>query len=146
MVWSLLEPTPMPVLVAMSVGQVLGTISLLMFGAVVLADIIDAVLAQIAFQQNDAAMLVVFANEGEAADPIMTGAADYADAMDRELTAIYAGKDPQAGLNDVAKQWDAITKRLGADRLKASYAQFLKLPGATSKNTIAALGQAVHIT
>jgi multiple sugar transport system substrate-binding protein len=79
-------------------------------------------------------------------DPIMTGAADYADAMDRELTAIYAGKDPQAGLNDVAKQWDAITKRLGADRLKASYAQFLKLPGATSKNTIAALGQAVHIT
>ncbi len=38
MVWSLLEPTPMPVLVAMSVGQVLGTISLLLFGAVVVAD------------------------------------------------------------------------------------------------------------
>jgi hypothetical protein len=38
MVWSLLEPTPMPVLVAMSVGQVLGTVSLLMFGAVVIAD------------------------------------------------------------------------------------------------------------
>jgi len=38
MVWSLLRPTPLPVLVAMSVGQVLGTISLLMFGAVVLAD------------------------------------------------------------------------------------------------------------
>jgi multiple sugar transport system substrate-binding protein len=79
-------------------------------------------------------------------DPIMTGAADYADAMDRGLTAIYAGKDPQSGLNDVASQWDAITKRLGNDRIKASYAQFLKLPGATSKNTIAALGQAVNIT
>jgi len=39
MVWSLFEPTPMPVLVAMSVGQVLGTVSLLMFGAVVLTDI-----------------------------------------------------------------------------------------------------------
>jgi hypothetical protein len=38
MVWSLLEPTPMPVLVAMSVGQVLGTLSLMLFGAVVLAD------------------------------------------------------------------------------------------------------------
>jgi hypothetical protein len=38
MVWSLLEPTPMPVLVAMSVGQILGTISLLMFLAVVAAD------------------------------------------------------------------------------------------------------------
>ena len=38
MVWSVLEPTPLPVLVAMSVGQVLGTISLVMFGAVVVAD------------------------------------------------------------------------------------------------------------
>jgi hypothetical protein len=38
MIWSLLEPTPMPVLVAMSIGQVLGTISLLLFGAVVVAD------------------------------------------------------------------------------------------------------------
>jgi hypothetical protein len=39
MVWSLLEPTPMPVLVAMSLGQALGTISLLMFGGVVVADL-----------------------------------------------------------------------------------------------------------
>jgi len=38
MVWSLLEPTPVPVLVAMSIGQVLGTISLAMFAAVVVAD------------------------------------------------------------------------------------------------------------
>ena len=76
----------------------------------------------------------------------MTGAADYADAMDRGMTAIYAGKDVQSGLNDIAKQWDATTTKLGTDRIKASYANFLKLPGATSKNTIAALGQAVHIT
>jgi hypothetical protein len=39
MVWSLLEPTPMPVLVAMSAGQVLGTLSLLVFVAVVVVDI-----------------------------------------------------------------------------------------------------------
>jgi len=39
MVWSLLVPTPMPVLVAMSAGQVLGTISLLAFLTVVLADL-----------------------------------------------------------------------------------------------------------
>jgi hypothetical protein len=38
MVWSLLEPTPTPVLVAMSVGQALGTLSLLLFLAVVVAD------------------------------------------------------------------------------------------------------------
>ena len=42
MVWSLLEPTPMPVLVAMSAGQVLGTISLLAFFGVVLADLRQA--------------------------------------------------------------------------------------------------------
>lgn len=42
MVWSLLEPTPMPVLVAMSAGQVLGTLSLLAFGGVVLADLRQA--------------------------------------------------------------------------------------------------------
>ena len=38
MVWSLFVPTPMPVLVAMSAGQVLGTISLLAFLGVVAAD------------------------------------------------------------------------------------------------------------
>ena len=79
-------------------------------------------------------------------DPIMTGAADYADAMDRALTAMYAGQSPKNGLGGVAKQWDSITQKLGTSRIKASYADFLKLPGATRANTIAALGRAVHIT
>jgi hypothetical protein len=39
MVWSLVEPTPMPVLVAMSVGQVLGTLSLAAFLAIVAVDV-----------------------------------------------------------------------------------------------------------
>jgi hypothetical protein len=39
MVWSLLSPTPMPVLVAMSAGQVLGTLSLLAYLGVVAADL-----------------------------------------------------------------------------------------------------------
>jgi hypothetical protein len=39
MVWSLFEPTPMPVLVAMSAGQVLGTLSLVLFLTVVIADL-----------------------------------------------------------------------------------------------------------
>jgi hypothetical protein len=39
MVWSLLEPTPMPVLVAMSVGQGVGTLSLVVFLSVVAADL-----------------------------------------------------------------------------------------------------------
>jgi len=39
MVWSLLDPTPMPVLVAMSLGQGFGTLSLAAFLGVVLADL-----------------------------------------------------------------------------------------------------------
>jgi hypothetical protein len=38
MVWSLFDPRPIPVIVAMSVGQVLGTLSLLAFIYVVAAD------------------------------------------------------------------------------------------------------------
>jgi hypothetical protein len=39
MVWSLLDPRPIPVVVAMSVGQVLGTLSLGAFLVVVVADL-----------------------------------------------------------------------------------------------------------
>ena len=39
MAWSMLDPRPLPVLVAMSAGQGLGTLSLLMFFAVVVADL-----------------------------------------------------------------------------------------------------------
>jgi len=38
MVWSMAEPTPMPVILAMSVGQGLGILAFLLFGIVVLAD------------------------------------------------------------------------------------------------------------
>jgi multiple sugar transport system substrate-binding protein len=79
-------------------------------------------------------------------DMIMTGAADYANALDRAMTGIYAGKSAKSGLDGAAREWDSITNKLGTSRQKAAYAQFLKLPGATGKNTIAARGQAVHIT
>jgi multiple sugar transport system substrate-binding protein len=79
-------------------------------------------------------------------DMVMTGAADYANALDRAMTAMYAGKSVKSGLDDAAKEWDAITKKLGVDTQKAAYAEFLKLPGATARNTIAARGQAVKIT
>lgn len=39
MVWSLLDPTPMPVLIAMSAGQVFGTLSLAAFLFVVFVDL-----------------------------------------------------------------------------------------------------------
>jgi multiple sugar transport system substrate-binding protein len=79
-------------------------------------------------------------------DPIMTGAADYANALDRAMTAIYAGKDIQTALNDTAKEWDRITDKLGVAGQRASYASFLKLPGSTSKNTVAKKGLAVKIS
>jgi hypothetical protein len=38
MIWSLFDPRPIPVVVAMSVGQALGTLSLLAFVYVIVAD------------------------------------------------------------------------------------------------------------
>ena len=38
MVWSMAEPTPMPVILAMSVGQGVGILAFLLFGVVVLVD------------------------------------------------------------------------------------------------------------
>lgn len=76
-------------------------------------------------------------------DPIMSGAADYANALDRSMTSIYAGKDVQDGLDEAAKEWDNITKRLGTDKQRVSYQNFLKLPGSTGRNTVAKKGLAV---
>lgn len=39
MVWSVLVPTPMPVLVGLSVGQAIGTLSFLLFLVVVAIDL-----------------------------------------------------------------------------------------------------------
>lgn len=40
MVWSLLVPTPMPVMVAMSVGQAFGTAAFAAYGYIVVRDIL----------------------------------------------------------------------------------------------------------
>jgi hypothetical protein len=42
MCWSLLVPTPLPVMVAMSAGQALGTLAFLIYGIVVFKDITRA--------------------------------------------------------------------------------------------------------
>ena len=76
-------------------------------------------------------------------DLMMTGGADYANAIDRAMTAMYAGKDVQQALDGAAKEWDGITKKLGTDKQRQSYQAFLKLPGSTGKNTIAKKGLAV---
>jgi len=81
------------------------------------------------------------ANDG-VIELIMSGAPDYGTALDRAMTAMYAGKDIQSTLDSTAKQWDAITNKLGVDKQRASYLNYLKLTGSTSSNTAAAKGQA----
>lgn len=39
MVWSMLSPTPMPVILAMSVGQAAGTLAFGLYGYVILAEL-----------------------------------------------------------------------------------------------------------
>jgi hypothetical protein len=39
MVWSMLQSTPLPVMLAMSVGQLIGTIAFALFGIVILRDL-----------------------------------------------------------------------------------------------------------
>src|SRR4051794_31672919 len=78
-------------------------------------------------------------------DPIMSGAADYANALDRGMTAIYAGKDIKSGLDEVASEWDGVTKRLGEDKQRESWQTFLTYMGATAQNTVAAKGKAVRL-
>lgn len=39
MVWSMLEPTPLPVMLAMTVGQMLGTLAFALYGLAILRDL-----------------------------------------------------------------------------------------------------------
>ena len=59
----------------------------------------------------------------------ITGAAEYFDALDTQLARAVAGEvDPQTALDEVAKQWNAITDRLGREQQKTLYRQMLGLP------------------
>jgi multiple sugar transport system substrate-binding protein len=78
-------------------------------------------------------------------DLTMPGAGDYANAIDRAMTAMYAGKDVKQALDEAAAEWNRITDKLGTDKQRAAYALFLSYPGATSKNTVRKRGLAVTI-
>jgi len=45
----------------------------------------------------------------------------YEEALRQGVSRLWAGEDPQAILDDVAAQWDAITERIGVDAQKAAY-------------------------
>ena len=78
-------------------------------------------------------------------DLTMPGAGDYANAIDRAMTAMYAGKDVKEALDEAAAEWDRITQRLGVDKQRAAYRLFLTYPGATGANTVRKRGQAVKV-
>jgi hypothetical protein len=42
MVWSMLEPTPLPVMLAMTIGQAVGTLAFSLYGYAVVRDIVRA--------------------------------------------------------------------------------------------------------
>lgn len=58
------------------------------------------------------------------ADLGIPGAREYEEALDRAITAAYAGADPKAALDTAAQEWNAITERIGVDAQKASYADW----------------------
>lgn len=58
------------------------------------------------------------------------GGSEYMQALDQAITAAYGGKDVKKALDEAAKKWEAITKRLGKDAQKKAYAEWLKIPGA----------------
>lgn len=58
------------------------------------------------------------------ADLGIPGAREYEEALDRAITAAYAGTDPKAALDKAAEEWNAITERIGLDKQKAAYADW----------------------
>ncbi len=77
-------------------------------------------------------------------DLTMSGAGDYANAIDRAMTSMYAGKDVQDALDEAAAEWDRTTDKLGVAKQRASYANFLTYPGSTGKTTVRQRGLAAN--
>jgi len=69
MVWSVLAPTPLPVMLAMSVGQVLGTSAFALYGWVVFVDVVRGRRARRAAAEAEAAPPPADAAPPPAAEP-----------------------------------------------------------------------------
>ena len=64
---------------------------------------------------------------------IMPGWQDYALTLDRMCTAVWAGDDPKAILDQADADWDAITDKIGVDKQKAVYQAWAAKSGAYPK-------------
>ena len=54
----------------------------------------------------------------------------YEEVLRQGFSRLWAGEDPQAILDDMAKQWDEITARVGVDKQRKAYAAWSARPGA----------------
>lgn len=57
----------------------------------------------------------------------------YEEALRQGISRLWAGEDPKKILDDVARQWDAVTQQVGVDKQKAVYQAWASKPGAYPK-------------
>lgn len=57
----------------------------------------------------------------------------YEEALRQGISRLWAGEDPKKILDDVAAQWDRITRQIGVERQKAAYAEWAAKPNAYPK-------------
>lgn len=54
----------------------------------------------------------------------------YEEAIRQGVSRLWAGEDPKRILDDMARQWDAVTKQVGVEKQKAVYQAWASKPGA----------------
>jgi multiple sugar transport system substrate-binding protein len=57
----------------------------------------------------------------------------YEEALRQGISRLWAGEDPKAILDDMARQWDEITQRVGVEKQKAVYKAWAAKSGAYPK-------------
>jgi multiple sugar transport system substrate-binding protein len=58
----------------------------------------------------------------------------YEEVLRLGFSRLWAGEDPKAILDDMARQWDEITQRVGVEKQRAVYAAWAAKPGAYPKS------------
>lgn len=54
----------------------------------------------------------------------------YEEALRQSVARVWGGEDPQTVLDDVARQWDEITERIGVDAQREAYLEWASKPNA----------------
>ena len=57
----------------------------------------------------------------------------YEEVLRQGFSRLWAGEDAKSILDDLAKQWDEITRRVGVEKQRAVYSEWAAKPGAYPK-------------